>query len=219
MQPKKAALQAILFSNPTSPTADVTSREELIKLIEGTETLVVIDEAYMDFSDQSVLDLVTKYDNLLVLKTCSKAIGCAGIRLGFSAASREITAAMNTVRPPYNLNSVTAEIGRLILSKPEYLEAAICEIKESREQMVKELRSISDSGWIQRVHPSNANYVYLESDHADMIYEELRGRSILIRRFNNALRITVGTKKENNELIAALRQITANPLQDQGGIK
>ncbi len=196
----------ILFSNPASPISNVISREEIETLLKQTDALVVVDEAYMDFGEDSVLSLVGKYDNLLVLKTCSKAFGCAAIRLGFAAASKEVATALNTVRPPYNLNSITAAIGTLIYSKTDYIKGAISKIKAGRESLYRELLLLEEKGIIKKVHASHTNCIYIETKDAEKIYEELRARSILIRKFENALRVTIGTEEENKSFLLALKE-------------
>ena len=207
---EESKARMILFSNPASPISDIISREEIRTLLKNTEALVVVDEAYMDFSDQSVLDLVNEYDNLLVLRTCSKAFGCAGIRLGFAVGSKEVAAAVDSVRPPYNLNSLTAAIGTLIYSKKEYIADAIRSIKAGREQMYRDLLLLEGEGLVGKVHQSHTNCIYIETEKAEQIYEELRKRSILIRKFDKALRVTIGNELENKSFLLALKEAAEN---------
>lgn len=101
----------LIFSNPCNPTSLKLSRDDIIKIIEGTDALVIVDEAYMDFAEGSVLDVVEKYHNLIVLKTCSKALGLAAIRLGFAAACKELTDILHALKSPYNVNSLTQAVG------------------------------------------------------------------------------------------------------------
>ncbi len=111
----------IIFSNPCNPTTLGIKKSDVKKLIALTDALVVIDEAYMDFWDQSVLDCVEQYDNLIVLKTCSKAISAAAIRLGFAVACKTLTTAIRAVKSPYNMNALTNIAGEIIYSDPRYL--------------------------------------------------------------------------------------------------
>ncbi len=126
---------AIIFSNPSSPTGLVMKQSEIVKILNNTDALVIVDEAYMDFSTESVLNLVGEYDNLLILKTCSKALSCAAIRLGFAVSSREITKVLNALRPPYNLNSISQALGCLIFSEPEFTRKSVDQINESRNYL------------------------------------------------------------------------------------
>jgi len=196
----------VLFSNPSSPKSAILSRMEIEKLVKSTQALVVVDEAYMDFADESVIDLIEKYDNLVVLKTCSKAFGCAAIRLGFAAASKEVAKALSTVRPPYNLNSITAAIGAFIYTQKEYLAEAVSSIRKGREFLVEKLTEMEKEGMLGKVYPSHTNCIYVETDRADFYYEALKKDSILVRKFNNALRITVGSQDENQRFLAGLRK-------------
>jgi histidinol-phosphate aminotransferase len=204
---KETNARAVIFSNPASPASNVMRRQDIITIIENTEALVIVDEAYMDFSDQSVLDVAGKYNNLAVLKTCSKALGCAAIRLGFVVSSKEIIDALNSLRSPYNLNAITQAIGCLILSKPDYIKQSIIALAQSRDYLYKGLVNLAEEGEIIKVYKSETNYIFIETDFASDIYQELLKRSILIRKLGNALRITAGTKEENDILIAAMQEI------------
>jgi histidinol-phosphate aminotransferase len=161
----------------------------------------------MDFSNQSVLDLTDKYDNLVVLKTCSKALGCASIRLGFAVSSKEIADVLNALRPPYNINSFTQTVGRLILSDTDYKSRCVDMIIESRNHLYQQLLQLAEETEIGKVYPSETNYIYIETDQACSIWEELKRRSILVRCLEKGLRITAGTKEDNFILIKALNEI------------
>ena len=181
-------------------------RSEIVKILENTDALVIVDEAYMDFSTESVLDLVEEFDNLIVLKTSSKALGCAAIRLGFAVSSREIVKVLNALRPPYNLNSVTQAIGCAIFSEPEFIKESVSRIIESRNYLYQGIKSLVNSK-IEKIYESETNYIYIKTKFAKHIYEELCKRSILIRKFDNSLRITAGTISENDEVIKSVKEI------------
>ncbi|MDD4584058.1 MAG: histidinol-phosphate transaminase [Eubacteriales bacterium] len=204
---EKTGARVVIFSNPASPLSQAMKREEVLNIVENTDVLVVVDEAYMDFSNQSILDMAGKYENLIILKTCSKALGCAALRLGFAISSKKMIQDLNNIRSPYNLNSLTQAIGCLILSKPDYIRRSINAIVQSRDQLYNKLQYLVQNRKINRIFPSETNFIYLETDYADWIFEELKKRSILIRKLDRSLRITAGTKMENERLIIALEEI------------
>ncbi len=199
--------EAIVISNPCSPTSLVMSREDVLHIIESTDALVIIDEAYMDFSDQSILKVAGKYDNLIVLKTCSKAWGMAAIRLGFAVSPPKIIRALHSVRSPYNVDSLTQAAGCVILSNHDYIKKAVEEIKKSRDYLYQGLAELEETKEVIRVIKPDTNFVLMECEDAESIFEELKKRSIIVRRLGNYLRITAGTRKENDALIHALSQI------------
>lgn len=204
---RKNSPAAVVISNPCSPTSLVMGRDEVIRIIENTDALVVIDEAYMDFSDQSVLTAAENYDNLIVLKTCSKAWGLAAIRLGFAVSSKKLTRALHCVRSPYNVNALTQAAGCVIFSNPDYLKKAVAEIKKSRDSLYRGLLRFEDRDSVKRVVKPDTNFVLVELSDAGFAYEELKKRSIIVRRLGNYLRITAGTEAENDALLQALSEI------------
>lgn len=195
----------IIFSNPCNPTSCGISAEEVRRLIKSVSALVVVDEAYMDFWNESVLSEINDYDNLIVLKTCSKAIGLASIRLGFAVANPTLTRAINAAKSPYNVNSLTQEIGKIILSNREYIEKSRAEILEGKEQLYSQLCKFSSDDF--KVFESKTNFVYIKTSRAKEIFEKLKVCSIVVRCFGNGLRITAGTKQENDRLISCLSKI------------
>lgn len=209
-QIKSTNARVLIFSNPASPNSNVMMREDVQKIIEGSNALIVVDEAYMDFSDQSVIGLAEKYDNLIVLKTCSKAFGCAAIRLGFAVSSGKITGILNALRPPYNLNSYTQAIGSLILSDDEFREKSVLSIKQSRDQLYKGLLSLFTDERLGQVCRSQTNFIYIRTKYAAQIFNELRKYSILVRHLGDSLRITAGSYDENEALISAMSEIINN---------
>lgn len=198
---------AILLSNPCSPTSLVMGREDVLHIIENTDALVIIDEAYMDFSDQSIMKVAEKYDNLIILKTCSKAWGMAAIRLGFAVSSKKIIRALHCVRSPYNVNALTQAAGCVIFSNPDYIKNAVEEIKKSRDYLYQSLMQFEEKEGVIRVVKPDTNFVFVELSDSGFFFEELRKRSIIVRRLGNYLRITAGTKKENDVLIQAFSEI------------
>lgn len=204
---KEVKPQVVLFSNPCSPSSLVMKKENVRKIIESTDSLVIVDEAYMEFADESVMQLVTQYDNLLILKTCSKAMGCAAIRLGFAVSSPKIIKALNAVRSPYNVNSVTQAIGAVVLSNQDYIKDAISQIIEAREELYQGLILLEGKSGVSRILKPSTNFVLLELEDAKFVYEELCKRSIIVRKLGNTLRITAGNKEENQRVINAILDI------------
>ncbi|GAB1475280.1 histidinol-phosphate transaminase [Bacillota bacterium] len=202
---KKA--NAILLSNPSAACSTLAPAEDLLEFIDNTDMLVIVDEAYMDFSDQSLMKAAVDRDNLIVLRTCSKAFGCAGIRLGFAASSEKLAGILNALRPPYNLNAFTAEAGRIVLSEPDYIRNSVDEIIKNRNTLYHLLKSREFEPAIGNIYPSATNFICVETEFAEEIYRELKKRSILVRYINKMLRITVGTKEENYAVVEAIGEI------------
>lgn len=199
--------EAIILSNPCSPTSLVMSREDILKIVKNADALVILDEAYMDFSDQSIIKVAESYDNLILLKTCSKALGLAAIRLGFAVASKTITRALHAVRSPYNVNSITQAIGKVLFSHPDFIKKSIEDIKTSRNQLYSGLIQLEPNKSVRRIIKPETNFVYIELNNAIDVYNELKKRSIIVRQFGDFFRITAGTKNENDALVKALSEI------------
>lgn len=198
----------LIFSNPCNPVSSVLKRDDVVRLIRSTDKLVIVDEAYMDFdSEDSVVDLAGVCDNLIVLKTCSKAWGCAGIRLGFAVSSEEITGVLNALRSPYNVSSFTQAAGCVILNHAEYLQKAAEEMKASAAKLYAGLLPLEKCGKVKRIRRSKTNFVFIETERADELHSALRERSILIRKTAGNLRITAGTEEENRRVIEALFEL------------
>jgi histidinol-phosphate aminotransferase len=204
---KQERIDVIILSNPSAFHSTVMDRKSILRLVDSVSSLVVIDEAYMDFSDQSILDAVEERNNLVVLKTCSKAIGLAGIRLGFSIASEKITNVLNILRPPYNLNVLTEVAGRVIFSDANYIDASIDEIKKSRDYLYSSIKALESYPEISKVYPTATNYICIETGCSNKIYERLKSKSIIVRKQGKMLRITAGTDDENIAVVNAMKSI------------
>jgi histidinol-phosphate aminotransferase len=205
-----AHTKIIWLCTPNNPTGNCLNREEVIKVIEGFEGLVIVDEAYSDFSAQKTLrSELAKYPNLIVLNTMSKAWGCAAIRLGMAFASKEIIAIFNKVKYPYNVNQLTQQQALEALKDPYEVDNWVKILLQERGRMMEafELLPICE-----KVYPTEANFFLAKMTDATRIYNYLVDQGIIVRNRNrvqlcqNCLRITIGTKTENSELIAALRQ-------------
>lgn len=200
----------IMFSNPRSPFGTLIKRETVLKMADAADKkgcLLVIDEAYMDFSDQSILSDVYDSNNLIVLRTLSKAWGLAGLRLGFLIAPVKLANVVNTFRPPYNVNAVSQAIGKIVLSHPEHLEESVKKIIELREGLYEQIKKHEDNKFIKKIWKSEANYIYIETNKAREITDAFHKHQIQVRGLENAIRITIGTEQEHIKLIKALDEI------------
>ncbi len=198
-------IKAVIFSNPCNPTSIGVSRQDIIRLLKNVFCLVIIDEAYMDFWDQSILDEIENYDNLIVLKTCSKAIGLAGIRMGFAVAGETITTALRSVKSPYNTDSISQAICKTVLSEKELLRSLCDEIVERRTELHTEILALSKKYVkLEKVYDSVTNFVFIKTAYGKQIYEKLLEKSIAIRYMGSYIRITAGSKEENQAVISAL---------------
>ena len=200
----------IWLCSPNNPTGNSLHREEIIKVIEAFEGLVVVDEAYSDFSSQKPLRAeLAKYPNLIVLNTMSKAWGCAAIRLGMAFASEDIISIFNKVKYPYNVNQLTQEQALQALKDPFEVDKWVKILLEERSRMIDAFRLLPIC---EKVYPTDANFFLAQMTDAVKIYNYLVDKGIIVRNRHhvqlcqNCLRITIGTKTENGELIAALRQ-------------
>lgn len=200
----------IWICSPNNPTGNLIDRDEIVKAIDGFGGLVVVDEAYSDFSQARPLRLdMDKHPNLVVLNTFSKAWGCAAIRLGMAFAQKGIIDIMNKVKYPYNVNMLTQQHALEALKDPYEVDKRVKALLAERSRMIAAFRLLPIC---KRVFPTDANFVLVRMADAQAIYDYLVGRGIIVRnRTNvtlcgNCLRITIGTRNENNELLAALRQ-------------
>lgn len=205
---KRERVSCVMFSNPCNPTGQGVKREQVRKLLNALDCLVVLDEAYMDFYTESLLDEVDQYENLIILRTCSKALGLAAIRLGFAVANPTLTKILRAVKSPYNVNSVTQAYGSVMLSHKEEERVALAEILSAREELYQEVVKLQEeTGYFARVYPTVTNFVLVETPRAGEIFEKLKSRSVVVRLMGNRLRMTAGSKEENRRLIQALREI------------
>ena len=195
--------QAVVLSNPCNPTGEGFDRETVLRFVADCPALCLVDEAYMDFWDQSILDVAHTYPNLIVLRTLSKALGSAGIRLGFAVASPALIAALNAARSPYNLNSLTQALGERILREAPDRAAYLA---GQAQKLSAALTALLPAD--AYVHPTHANFVYVECPQARRIFDGLAARGIAVRVFGqDRLRITASTDEEQSLLLTALEDI------------
>lgn len=201
----------IFFCSPNNPTGNSLSSKNIEVILRSFNGIIIIDEAYIDFSDhESWLKRLHEFPNLIVTQTLSKAYGLAGIRLGICYASKEIIRLLNKIKPPYNVNELTQSRASQRLTTKKRVAHEVAKIIEERNKLVTELASIP---FIQKVYQSDANFVLVKVDDADKRYHELIQKGIVIRNRStqplceNTLRFTVGTVDENKQLIQVLNEI------------
>ncbi len=198
----------LIFSNPCNPTSLGKCRSDILKLLDNIKCLVVVDEAYMDFFGESIMNNIEQYDNLIVLKTCSKAIGLAGIRFGFAVAGETITTALKAAKSPYNTDMISQKIVEVAFSQKNLLQSKITEIIEQRRILEERLHILAKKcKAFEKIYCSKANFIFIKTDRAKEIYNKLLEKSIAVRCFDGHLRISTGTAKENTELFNALENI------------
>lgn len=199
----------LIFSNPCNPTSVGLDRENVRRLVSGTDALVVLDEAYMDFWDQSLLDEVADYDNLIILRTASKALGLAAVRLGFAVANPRLTAVLRAAKSPYNVNLATQTLAAAALADPDYQRRCAQTLIASREQLSAALQPLVTAGKLTRLYDSCTNFVLVDLPDARRVFERLKqDYSIVVRCFGETrLRITAGSPEQNAALLSALNEI------------
>jgi len=199
----------IFICSPNNPTGNSIYREDIETILANFSGLVVIDEAYINFSRQkSFIQELTEYSNLVVLQTLSKAWGLAGLRIGMAFASEEIIEVFNKVKPPYNLNEASQELALEALKNVQQVNGWIKEILTERDKLVLSLKNFD---FVLDIYPSDANFILVKTTDANGIYNFLVAKGIITRNRNKVelcegcIRITVGTPEENEVLIVALK--------------
>ncbi|MDE6725531.1 MAG: histidinol-phosphate aminotransferase family protein, partial [Ruminiclostridium sp.] len=204
---EKEGIRAVLFSNPCNPTSLGLDKKAVIKLITSVNALVILDEAYMDFwkglEDQSLIKDTEKYDNLIVLRTCSKALGMAGLRLGFAVSNKTITEKMRAAKSPYNVNNLTQNIAEYLLSNRDEMERRIVACINALNELDNGLCE-RNFPFFEKIYPSVTNFLFIKTSKAREIFEFLLSRSIAVRLMGDHLRITAGSSEENKVLMRAL---------------
>ncbi|GIQ59661.1 histidinol-phosphate aminotransferase [Flavobacterium collinsii] len=201
----------IFLCSPNNPTGNSFSDESVVKLLQNFDGLIVIDEAYIDFSKkESWLIEIDEYPNLIITQTLSKAYGLAGIRLGICYGSEAVISVLNKIKPPYNVNELTQQRAISRLNDSGKIKQEIYSIIEQREELIKVLLQVS---FIEKVYPTEANFVLIKVDDANKRYKQLIEKGIVIRNRSsqplceNCLRLTIGTKEENAILIKEINSL------------
>jgi histidinol-phosphate aminotransferase len=205
-----AHTKMLFLCSPNNPSGNSFSADTVEELLTKFKGLVVIDEAYIDFSAQeSWLERLQQFPNLIITQTLSKAYGLAGIRLGICYASQEIIAILNKIKPPYNLNELTQQKAVERLLKVDEVLKEVSVIVKERSVLMNELKEVS---FISKVHPTDCNFVLVQVDDASKRYNQLIAKGIVIRNrttqplCENCLRFTVGTTTENKKINASFKR-------------
>jgi len=207
---RDAGAQAIVFARPNNPTGTAIPVDGVERLLARTSSLVIVDEAYVEFAHDSVVDLLGVHDRLIVLRTFSKALRCAGLRIGYMAAAAELVAEVRKVVPPFNTSILDRETAAAIVRNLELLRPGIEATIAERERMVGALDGIDGVAPI----PSEANFICFRTDVPPrVVFDRLLERGILVRDvsgyplLSDFLRVSIGTPEENGAFLAALREI------------
>lgn len=205
-----SSTKMIFLCSPNNPTSNSLNRDDIIYLLEQFKGIVVVDEAYIDFSiRRGILERLNDYPNLVVLQTFSKAWGLAGIRLGMAFASKQIIEVLNKIKYPYNINVLTQKTALEILEKEAEKELQVDSIIRERITLIRELNRLD---LVKEILPSDANFLMIRVPEARKIYQYLIDKNIIVRDRSKVplcegcLRITVGTPEENETLIKALAE-------------
>ena len=194
-----------IICNPNNPTGTTIKRDDVLRIAKSTDNVVIVDEAYMEFSNESVVDEIENYDNLIVVKTMSKAFSMAGIRTGYLIANEELVKTIEKVRPPYNLNSISALLATKALKQKDKMLSYVENLKVEREKIYEKLLDMG-----VKAYKSGANFVFFSSK-VDNLAEKLIDNDVLIRKFggklDNYYRVTVGSPKENETFLDAMKKI------------
>ncbi len=204
-------VKAIYLCSPNNPTGNSLNRKDIYQILDTFKGIVVVDEAYIDFSSlPSYTKDLSKYPNLVVFQTLSKAWGAAGIRLGMAFASPEIISVLNKIKYPYNVNQLTQEKALEILNNQETMKSQLTLILSERTRLQQELTAIP---CVRKIYPTDANFILVDVGDADAVYQKLVDQGIIVRNRNKVvlcagcLRITVGTEEENTALLNALKNM------------
>lgn len=206
-----SSTKLLFLCSPNNPTGNLISSERILKLLHNFNGLVIIDEAYIDFAKEaSWVEKLREFPNLIVIQTLSKAYGMAGIRLGICYASAEIISVLNKIKPPYNINFLSQESAIEKLQDKDKLRKHITLLNEEKKRLIKVLLKV---GFIQKIHPSDANFILIKVDSAEKRYLQLLENGIVVRNRSsqqlceNTLRISIGTSLENDKLINIIKTL------------
>jgi histidinol-phosphate aminotransferase len=203
------SLKLIFICSPNNPTANSMNYNDVESIISRFNGMVVIDEAYIDFSEKpSFMKLMSGYPNLIIMQTFSKAFGMAAVRVGMAFSDPQVIRYFNKMKPPYNISTVNQKAVLRKLEKQDEYRQQVQRIKSERERLAAILKGMS---LVEKVYPSDANFLLVKVKDANYIYESLIRKNIVVRNSNsviqNCIRITVGKPAENNKLINAFKSI------------
>lgn len=202
-------LKLIFICSPNNPTGNCMNHADIEYIIAKFRGIVVIDEAYIDFTDKpSLSNMISKYSNLIVMQTFSKAFGLAAVRVGMAFANPDIIKYFNKMKPPYNISTINQRAALLKLRNSDDCKRKVELIKNEKQRLIPVLEKMEIT---EKVYPSDANFLLVKVKNATEIYNKLINKCIIVRNrssvIDNCLRITVGKRSENNKLIAALNSI------------
>lgn len=205
---KELKPKVIFISNPNNPTGYLTKKEDIIKLLESTDSLVVVDEAYYEFCSETMVKEINNYDNLIILRTLSKAFGLAGIRLGYMIANEKLIEILNGVRSPYNISLLSQYIAIQALKNRDKILSYAESVKQERDCLEKKFNELGFE-----VFKSYGNFIFVKSDIIDL-GNKIAEKGIQIREYSGNLdgfyRVTIGDKRENEIFIKILEEIVKN---------
>ena len=207
---EKINSKGLLFiCSPNNPTGNSYALSSIKKIAAAFTGLVVVDEAYIDFSNaESAISLLDEVPNIVVLQTMSKAYGSAGLRLGMAFANEQIITVLNKIKPPYNVNVLSQVEGLKVLKKRAKVIGEISLLNAEKTGLIQRLSTISS---VVKIYPSEANFLLVEFKNSDKVFTTLRSKGIIIRnrttQIKNCLRITVGSPEQNKVLINAIKEI------------
>lgn len=207
----KTNTKLLFICSPNNPSGNTVDRDAVKRLLNSFNGLVIIDEAYIDFTNEvSWTEQLNAYPNLIVTQTLSKAYGLAGIRLGVCYASQNIIAILNKIKPPYNINTLTQDAAMKTLENKNKVADQISTVLKERSRLMK---AFENYPFVKKIYPSEANFILIKVDDANKRYNQLIDKGIVVRNRNsqlhceNCLRITVGTPDENTQLLTVLNSL------------
>ncbi|HPO50539.1 MAG TPA: histidinol-phosphate transaminase, partial [Spirochaetota bacterium] len=209
LRESKSPGSVTVLCSPNNPTGTSLSRNDIETIVKSSEGIVVIDEAYIHFGGETAIDLITKYDNIIILRTFSKAFGLAGLRIGFMISNKRLIKELSKVKLPYNLNIFTLITLSEIFNNMNIVEKNIEDILKEKKYLLEELSKLNSI----KIIPSEANFFLVKFEDSNAVFSRLVKKGILIRDYGsypmleNCLRISVGKREENDALINALKEI------------
>jgi len=203
-------IKIIFICSPNNPTGNVMNYSDVEYIIKNFKGIILLDEAYIDFSNKpSLIKLIDKYPNLILMQTFSKAFGLAAVRVGMAFADKSVIQYFNKLKPPYNISTINQAAALNKLKKAESVKKQIIIIKKEKERMVKVLSKLKI---IEKVFPSDANFLLVKVKNSTSVYNTLVNKGIITRNrhsvVDNCLRITIGKRSENESLVKTIKTIS-----------
>lgn len=205
----QGGIDYLIVTSPNNPTGQLASETFILKLLDATDALVMVDEAYFEFSRQTMRPYLAQHKNLVILRTFSKAFSLAGVRMGYVLGDAQVVSELVKVRQPYSVDALSQAVARVVYANRAKFEPGILAIIEERARLIEGLRMIPGV----KPFPSDANYVLFRAENAAVVWEGLYERGVLVRDFSRAallegcLRVTVGSPEENDLFLRTLRDV------------